>query len=337
MPTGDLPAQGTAEGGALSFDEGADAISNLLQDSETNLPGEIEANQAEDQTDQPEDGAEVEVDADAEIDGQTEQEPDGSETYEKGRFAADTAKVTLDDGTVITVADLKRNNLYQRDYTRKTTELAEERKNLDGHREKLTGFVQSLTQQRDFILQAAQQFLPKAPDRSLMESDPLGYVQAKAVYDDQMQVVNRLAYQRNAEMQRQQDEQAEAKNKRRAEEGRKLIEAIPEFKDTARYNQFWTEATATMAEQYGFTQDELANTDDHRLYRAMRDLVAFHKAKKQAPQVKQAMQNKPPVMTGGKRMDPKAKISRDAQARTERLRKSGSLEDGIAALLDLNL
>ena len=49
------------------------------------------------------------------------------------------------------------------------------------------------------------------------------------------------------------------------------------------------------------------------------------------------MQNKPPVMTGGKRMDPKAKISRDAQARTERLRKSGSLEDGIAALLDLNL
>jgi hypothetical protein len=44
-----------------------------------------------------------------------------------------------------------------------------------------------------------------------------------------------------------------------------------------------------------------------------------------------------PVLTGKKRMDPKEKGSRELQARKEQLRQTGSFDDGVNALMDLDL
>lgn len=339
MSNGDLP-QGTAGDTALSFDDGTEAISNLLTDSEGTSEEKVEAQQttAEDESDQPEDGAEGETEAGAEeVDPDAEEEADGPDTYGKGRFASDDAKVTLSDGTVITVADLKRNNLFQADYTRKTTELKQERDAFLAEKSQVGQVAQSLAQQRDFLLQVAQRVMPQPPDRSLMESDPLGYMQAKAAYDDQVQVINQLLYQQQAEQGRlTQEQEAELAEARRAEYG-KLIDVMPELRDQRAYQQFWNEATET-AGHYGYTAEEWAAlATDHRLYPAMRDLMKYRKAMKQAPKVKEAIQQKPKLMQGGKRMDPKAKISREAQVRSEQLRKTGSFDAGVAALLDLDL
>jgi hypothetical protein len=65
--------------------------------------------------------------------------------------------------------------------------------------------------------------------------------------------------------------------------------------------------------------------------------VKFHKALNKAPQVKQEVEKKPQMISGSRRMDPKAKTSREAQQRAENLRKSGSFDAGVAALMDLNL
>src|SRR5688500_3986615 len=101
MPESNLPS-GTADGGALSFDDGVSAIENLDIGSETPNPDDkVEAtNEAE--TDEPE--TDTPDDADAEVDVDAE-EPDDSpdDDLKGGRFAPDTAKVTLTDGTVTTV------------------------------------------------------------------------------------------------------------------------------------------------------------------------------------------------------------------------------------------
>jgi hypothetical protein len=335
MPESNLPS-GTAEGGALSFDDGVSAIENLDLGSETPNPeNQVEAtNEAE--TDDPE--TDTPDDADAELDVDAE-DPDDSpdEDLRGGRFAPDTAKVTLTDGTVTTVAELKRNNLFQADYTRKTTELKAEKTAFESQRSEVGKVAQAVAQQRDFLLQAAQVFLPKPPERELMQSDPFGYMQAKADYDEKMQVVNQLLYQRQAEGGRLTEEQKAEENERKATEANRLMEAIPEFRDRKVYDQFWNDATVTMAEHYGFTPEELAETTDHRMYLAMRDLVKYRKALKQAPKVAQDIKGKPKLMQGSRRMDPKAKTSREAQTRSENLRKTGSLDAGIAALMDLDL
>jgi uncharacterized protein YigE (DUF2233 family) len=67
-----------------------------------------------------------------------------------------------------------------------------------------------------------------------------------------------------------------------------------------------------------------------------RDLAAYRRARKNLPAVKQAVQSKP-VLTGKKRMDPKAKSSRESQARGEHLRKTGDFDAGVSALMDLDL
>lgn len=335
MSESDLP-QGTAGSSTpMSFDEGVDAISSLNLGSDDPKPvKQIEAtNEADDEADAPEQGDEAELEADAEDVDDAESDEDGPEAS-GGKFVSNDAKVTLNDGTVTTVQELKRGFMSQQHFTRKTQEVAEERKLIESQKAEVGQYAQSLAQQRDFLLQAAQMFLPAAPDRSLMEHDPLGYMQAKEDYEQAMQVVNQILYQKQSETGRMTQEQQQAANNRKRQEAQKLLEAVPEFKDRTVYEQFWGDAVETMG-QYGFSPDELNNADDHRMFKVMRDLVKYHKARKQAPKVQQELQGKPQIMSGGRRMDPKAKISRDAQNRTEQLRKTGSFEAGVAALMDL--
>ena len=328
MPDRDLP-QGTAGDEPLSFDQGVEDITDILTDPETDLP------ENDGEKDEAEGTPDAEADDAQDDDPVGEEDENGSgEESSGGRFVSSDAKFRLEDGTVISVGDLARNNLYQRDYTRKTTELKAERETFEAQRSKVGEYAQALAAQRDFLLQASQRLLPQAPDRSLMDSDPIGYMQAKATYDEAMQMLSQIQYAQQAEHGRRTEEQKEKFLEYRRTEARKLLDVLPELKKPETYQRFWNEAVDTMA-HYGYSEQELHEASDHRLYRAMHDLVKYRKALKRAPQVQQEVQGKPKLIGGSKRMDPKQKISRERTGRTEQLRKSGSLEAGIAALMDI--
>jgi hypothetical protein len=161
MTEGDLP-QGTA----LSFDESVENISHLFDDRGTPDPAGDDEGRAEGV--EPEDASQE--------DPVGEQDEDGSQRQE---FAAFDTKVRLDDGSVITVGELARNNLFQRDYTRKTTELAAERETFEAQRSKVGQYAQAMAAERDFFLQVAGSLLPQPPDRALLETQPAAYVAAK--------------------------------------------------------------------------------------------------------------------------------------------------------------
>jgi hypothetical protein len=118
-------------------------------------------------------------------------------------------------------------------------------------------------------------------------------------------------------------------------EAKRLLEAMPELKKPEVYNKFWADAVDTMTE-YGFSAEELDAAIDHRLYRVYRDLAAYRRARKNLPAVKQAVQSKP-VLQGKKRMDPKAKSTRESQVRGEQLRRTGDFDAGVRSLMDLDL
>lgn len=125
---------------------------------------------------------------------------------------------------------------------------------------------------------------------------------------------------------------------RRQQEAARLVEAIPEFRDQKVYGQFWGDAQQVMQEHYGYSPEELESiATDHRVYLVMRDLLELRKLKKLAPKVREDVKAKPKMLSQTRRMDPKSKTSREAQARREQLRKTGTLEAGIAALMDLDL
>lgn len=335
MPDATTP-QGSADDTVLSFDQGADDISNLLADPVTDLEEEDQGQEAN--SDDAGDETESEDEADEqEEDTVDADDSDGSEEVKGGRFAPDTAKVTLEDGTVITVAELKRNNLFQRDYTRKTTEHKEAVKAFEQHQVTVGNHAKALAAQRDFLLQAAKQFLPAPPDRAMINTDIFGYQNALADYQEKMGVINQLHQQSQADQDRIAQEMEGARKEAVRLEAQKLTEVMPELAKPENYQKFWSETVDTMA-GYGFSAEELnESANDHRFYKVFRDLMKYRKAIQQAPKVRENVQGKPKLISGGKRMDPKAKTSREAQARSQKLRSSGSIQDGIAALMDLDL
>jgi hypothetical protein len=337
--TNPAPAAGSDE--ALSFNDGADAILDLLPDPETDLTKEDQG-QEEEATDETEvEGEEPETEATEEAtEEDAEEEKDGPGEVTGGKFAADTANVRLKDGTVISVQDLKRGFLSQQSFTRGSQENARERETLTSQKAEVEQYARTLQEQRDFILQVSQQFLPSPPDEGLLDQnsasyDPLRYMALKADYDKKFGQLSHLQNQTKAEQARARQEQEQTQKALRDREAQLLLDAMPELKKPAVYSKFWAESVDTMGE-YGFSAEEMNSSIDHRLYRVFRDLCAYRRARQNLPNVKQVVESKP-VLTGKKRMDPKAKSSRERQARGEHLRATGSFESGVRALEDLDL
>lgn len=323
----------------LSFDDGVDALAGVLTDPETDLSEEDQGQQDETAETEAE-GEEPEAEGTEEASEEETEEGKDGPGYESGKFAADTANVRLKDGTVISVQDLKRGYLSQASFTRGTQENAKERETLASQKAEFEQHARAIQAQRDFILQVSQQFLPQAPDESLLDAnspsyDPLRYMSLKADYDKRVGVLTKLQQTAQADQARLSEEQKRQRQELHDREAKLLLEAMPELNKPEVYTKFWADAVDTMSE-YGFSSDELSNALDHRLYRVYRDLAAYRRARKNLPIVKKDVQSKP-VLTGQKRMDPKAKTSREQNVRAEQLRKTGSFEAGVGALMDLDL
>jgi hypothetical protein len=335
--TNPAPAAGSDE--PLSFDDGANALLDLMPDPETDLQEEGQGQEGDAEETAEVDETEEEATEEASDEEEAEEGKDGP-GYESGKFAADTANVRLKDGTVISVQELKRGFLAQSAFTRGTQENAEERKALASQKAEVEQTARALQAQRDFILQVSQQFLPAPPDDSLLDTnspnyDPLRYMSLKADYDKRVGTLTKLQQESQATPAKMTDEQKRQQKELRDREAKLLVESMPELKKPEVYNKFWAEAVDTMTE-YGFSAEEMNDSIDHRLYPIFRDLAAYRRARKNLPTIKKEVQSKP-VLTGKKRMDPKVKASRESQARNEQLRKTGSFEAGVGALMDLDL
>lgn len=333
MDNATSPETGTAD--AVTFDQSVDEIAALLVDPDEtpDLPSEDEGRaETEDGSPGPD---EAEANAEDVVDDNGPEEVAAG-----GKFVSRDAKVRLDDGTVISVGDLARNNLYQRDYTRKTEELKAERTSLQSDRSQVGEIAQALAAQREFLMSVAQQVLPQPPDRAMLDPnspkfDPVGHAQAKEEYEEKTRLLTQVYYQQQSEDGRKQEETKAQKAERRRLEAERMVEAIPEFRDQAKYQQFCDDANDLMVSEYGFTNDELGKVIDHRYIKVIRDVVRLHKALRKAPKVQADMQGKPKLLKGGARQDPKARNSREAVQRTEKLRKTGDFDAGVAALMDL--
>lgn len=165
MSDDNLPeASGPVDDELKTFDQSVEDISNLLGDDPATDPIAGDADPAK--ADAGDDGDEPEIDVSEDVeDSEGDENEDGSDEPEikGGRFAPDTAKVTLEDGTVITVADLKRNNLFQRDYTKKTTELAAEREQINSRATEVNQQAQSLAQLAERLQHFSHTYLPTPP------------------------------------------------------------------------------------------------------------------------------------------------------------------------------
>lgn len=273
--------------------EAEDETGGETQDDET-VPVEDEA---EDDASEAEDEEIGEDDSDEdsdETDGD-DAEPDDDDSESEPLF---TVKVNGEDRQ-ITEQELKN------DYSGRAA--------LQERHEFLKTQEGKIQQERQALMQLYQQAqatgfkpAPQKPDPAMMQTDPIGYFEAKAAYDQQVE-----EHQQTEAQVRYHQQQAQAQAERQmqetlAQQREILLDALPELKDPQKGKEI-QKAWIETAKAYGFTGEDLNNVtvagtfrmlDDARKWRELQ--AGKQAAKKPREEAKVVTRPKGKMRDGGK-------------------------------------
>ena len=201
---------------------------------------------------------------------------------------------------------------------------------LQTERQQLAQFVQA-AQAGQLPLQP-----PQPPDDSLLQSDPIGYLEARVKYDKDV-----AAHQQAVTaMQELQTRNAQAEERARmaylADQHRQLAQVIPAFAKPETAEKVKQELITTGMETYGYSAEELRGITDHRALRVLHDAAQFRRlmAGKQADKAPtpQKAQQTPTLKPGVKQSPTQGKAKRAEQARSQ-MKRTGSVDDVAQFLL----
>ena len=324
MSTSTNPVEGSAP---ISLDQAASLLLSRDAPPAEDKPTEAATNTSDDT--QPADQPSGEIEDAATGDQQATDESTTQPTQPEQptfsvRVDGTEQKVTLDELL----------NGYQRtaDYTRKTQAIAEQRKQAEAElaaaRVERQRYAATLRQLEAQLAQTQ----PEPDWNKLYAEDPLEYVRQKDAWRDRRERAQALQSEQARLAQLQQVEQRALLEQHLAVERQRLVEAIPQWRDeqTAAKER---EAIVTWAKRAGFSDQEIAQSYDHRAVNVLRkamlydELMGKNLADKQTPKPAPAMAR--PGM-------PPSKNETSSKARREalsRLSKSGRIEDAVDFLM----
>ena len=278
------------------------------------------------------DDPDTDPEAEAEPDAGEEEAPEAETAEEK---AARLLKVKLDGmEQELPEEEVVKGYLRQSDYTRKTQELAEQRKRFEAEE------VATVRQEREYyaerlqaLADALETLAPsQEPDWAQLgkELTPEEFGQRFQAWQNGRSQKQRLEseYARVRDLQMQDEQRARAERLRVEQERLEL--AIPELKDPEK-GKMLREDLVAYAHSIGFTDDELGGVEDHRALVILDKARRYDESQKRRPTVEAKVEKALSGMKpSGSVPKPKAKVTETLRTK---LRAGGSLDDA-AALLD---
>ena len=261
---------------------------------------------------------------------EADDEPQGDDADEPAPVEKITVKVKGENGEdetlELTPDDIAASYLRQRDYTRKTQELAKRENEAvefltKKHEEIRSQYLSQAELTRAAIVQMAG---IKSEDEmaALATTDPSAWVAESQRQRQIGNYLNQLSQQIDGEKQ-----QAKAQEEQRTQQQRQkqFSEAWDVLSKDGIDKEKLSKIYGGATEKYGFSSEELATVYDHRMVRVLKDAVAYQALKAQKPAVMQKAQNAP-------RMP-----SRQAAPAQERIDKAldNKFKSGRAKLNDL--
>lgn len=321
-----------------------DQAVNALLSPESEEP-EAEAVEAPQEGTEPED---VEAEADApDVEAEDDEEEDDedgedadSDEDEDGEDDEDDeqpeeAHIVKVDGEEkqVTLEELKRGYSGQ-SFIQKGMETNKQTQS------KLLQAAEAMQQERQEFLQVVQQAsqtglvpAPKAPSKDLMRDDPIGYMEARAQYEDDVQSYQQQQQQISYYQQRATQQSSAMHQKGLQEQFAKLVEVAPEFGDAKKAPELKANLMKSAETEYGFSPELLSKITDANQVLVLRDALAYRaleKGKKAArqdrAQPKSVTKQKARARDGGKRAG--------AQKQLQRAMKTQSTEDWVNVLLN---
>lgn len=319
---------GSAVQGPMNVAEAANALAGLLPDEGQQEDGEAQL---------PEEGAAVEeelsADADA-ADNETDAEQSELDEDTEEQEQPQVFSVKVDGKEVeVTLDELQKGYSRTQDYTRKTQQIAEVRKQTEAElsavRAEREQYAQLLSALEAQVQQVAQ---PNIDWDRLYQEDPIEWVRQREVMRDNQEKAAAIQSEKQRLSQLSQQEQAQFMQQKLQHEQEALLAAIPDWKD-AKKAQAEKALLMDFGQKIGFTPDELKNVVDHRAVLMLRKAALYDQMMSKRGNIKPVTNNGPrPAKPGAAG---RVSNSTEAVRAQQRVAKTGRVDDAANAIFQL--
>jgi len=294
------------------------------QDSFFNLLGGDEAPEEGQANEQPEDEEEIEASEEAPTEEYEEEDSqDSDEEPETKRFKVKVAGEELE----LSQEELINYAQQGADYTRKTQQLAEQRKALEAE-------AQSVIQARQLRdtyaerLQMIEQMLTAQDSNedldSLKENDPIGYAVRVAEMQQKEKQMQAVQAERQRIAEEQQAEYGQNMQRYIATQAQELTKFIPDYAHPEKGESLRSDIRK-FAKSVGFSDQDLSNVVDHRQVLTLYKAMQFDKLQQAKPQVTKRVSEAPKTLQSGN--GNKSTNSDTMKRNQQQLKQSGKVRD----------
>jgi hypothetical protein len=330
----DTMTSDTTESGNLTVTDAASAIEGMLSAPEdsTEKPEVVEeqteevaeVEEAEDQADYEEavEATEDEVEEDVESEVEEPEVVEEEQTFTI-KAAGEEKEVTLDE--------LKKSYQLGSDYTKKTQEVAEQRKVIE---QEAKAIIEARQVRDNYSqkLQAIEQFLNGQNDNpeelsAMKENDPIGYAVKVAEMTEKKEQLQTVQAERARLAQEQQTESQAQMQKFVEQEQIKLAESLPEFSDKTKGEQIKNDIRS-YGKKVGFTDEELSQVYDSRHVLVLHKAAQYDKLMAGKAGVKKKVAKAPKTVKSGAKV--KQNVTDIQKKQLKKLQQTGSARDAAA-------
>ena len=236
----------------------------------------------------------------------------------------------------VRLSELQNGYLRQADYSRKTGDLAQVRKDYEQAK---ASIEQERTTYGTLLKQLRQQvesnLMPAEELKRMQQLDPVGFLLAKEQQKEKIEYLNAIQQEEALVNQRKQAEHARWVQQARSDASNVLLQQIPEWRSEETRNRELAEMSRVGAESYGYTPQELSQILDPRFVMVLRDAASYRQGKGQTNGI-QAKRLTPqpgrpvPAKRSVPQTDPDAARRSVAQ---QRFNRAPSINNAVEALL----
>lgn len=321
----------TTESGNLTVTDAASAIEGMLSAPEdsTEQP-EVVEEQTEEVEEVEETETEPEVEEEVETEEEVEEESEVEEPEEVEEEQTFTIKAAGEEKEV-TLDELKKSYQLGSDYTKKTQEVAEQRKVIE---QEAKAIIEARKVRDDYSqkLQAVEQFLigtnDSPEDLSVMkENDPVGYAVKVAEMTEKKEQLQAIQAEKTRLAQEQQVDNQAQMQKFVEQEQIKLAESLPEFSDKTKGEQIRNDIRS-YGKKVGFTDEELSQVYDSRHVLVLHKAAQYDKLMAGKAGVKKKVAKAPKTVKSGAKV--KQNVTDIQKKQLKKLQQTGSARDAAA-------
>jgi hypothetical protein len=257
-----------------------------------------------------------------------EQSEEEEETEEKEQPQTFTVKV---DGKEVSVTldELQKGYSRTQDYTRKTQQIAEVRKQAEQETQAVRAEREQYAQLLGALQTQLQSSEPQVDLERLYHEDPIEWVRQKEVMRERQEKLGAIQSEQQRLSQVAQYEQQRAMEAQLASQQEALLAALPDWKDPKKAKAEKA-LVIESAKAAGFTDEDLKSVYDHRLVLLLRKAALFDQMVSKRQGIKPVVNNGPRTAKPG--AAGRVSTTTEGTRAKQRLAKTGRIDDAASAI-----